>query len=412
MLSFPDDGYYQLTLIRYELTAQEKQDLESGLNIDLSDNIITTTSIEDSDFGAELSNKILLVQNGDCFTLIETSCSEGNHTDGYSNGSECPAHQEVEIWTFCNGPGGGGDDSSNSSGSDTSGGYDTGGGFDTGGGGSGSGSGTGGSDTDNPNDFGDTCKGCGGDIITSSLPELEDALINTPCNELKKLTQQSTANSPTIPLPNKSTREAILQMPNEVTPNAEAGYAFRNIPAGNYAKYAPPLPNDPNHVRFPKNDPDCYGAIHTHPSDLSQWSQMFSHDDLYMLIETQSSYTGPNTNGDDLFVNIMTVTIGGNNYTYAVKITDINKLTDKLNGLHSNDKLWEEYGEKLFSYYIDSNGNPLTNITDYEKAFLQFVQNEDLGVSLYEMKQNRNNDPIWNKLELNGNNSPNRIPCN
>lgn len=54
----------------------------------------------------------------------------------------------------------------------------------------------------------------------------------------------------------------------------------------------------------------------------------------------------------------------------------------------------------------------MTSITYYEKAFLQFVQDEDLGVSLYEMKQNANSDPTWNKLELNGNNTPNRIPCN
>jgi len=103
VLSFPDDDHYQLTLIRYELTDLEKQDLENGIDIDLSDNTITITPIEDSDFGAELSGRIFLVQDGDCFTFIQTSCSFGNHPDGIDvDGSNCPGHHEETLWTFCN----------------------------------------------------------------------------------------------------------------------------------------------------------------------------------------------------------------------------------------------------------------------------------------------------------------------
>lgn len=190
VLSFPDDDHYQLTLIRYELTTQEKQDLENGIDVDLSNNVITTTPVDDSDFGVELSNKLILVEDGDCFTLIETTCSYGNHADGYyESGNECPGHHEEEIWTFCNDSGGGG--GSGSSDGDTSGGYSSDGTIDTGtgGGGGGSGSGTGSSNTDDGSNIGDNCKGCGGNVITSPLPELEEEILEeTPCEILNNKT--------------------------------------------------------------------------------------------------------------------------------------------------------------------------------------------------------------------------------
>jgi hypothetical protein len=109
VISFPSEGYYQITLIRYELTDQEKEDIENGYVIDLSDNIIYTTQLDDIVIGSEIEGRFYVNQNGNCFTLIEETCNCYTHTDqtGYEDCLET-CHNEQVVWTFCNEEGGGG----------------------------------------------------------------------------------------------------------------------------------------------------------------------------------------------------------------------------------------------------------------------------------------------------------------
>lgn len=110
VISFPEDGYYKLTLIKYELTVEQKNKLENGLFVDLRENTITTSPVEDSEFEAQFNQKIALMEDGECFTLLETSCSYGNanHPGGISSGAQCPGYHENIIWTFCNSSNSGG----------------------------------------------------------------------------------------------------------------------------------------------------------------------------------------------------------------------------------------------------------------------------------------------------------------
>lgn len=125
VLSFPEEGLCQITLIKYELTPEEQKNLEKGTYVDFNGKIISKTSLNDSDFAAQLSERLIFVDNGSCFSLVQTSCSYGNHPDGYLNGKSCPGFHEEIVWTFCNDSGGGSSadngGSSNDNGSNTSG---------------------------------------------------------------------------------------------------------------------------------------------------------------------------------------------------------------------------------------------------------------------------------------------------
>jgi len=189
VLSFPKEGVYQLTLVKYELTLQEIQDVKDGVSIDLSDNLITLTPIQDTIFDNILGERLEFIQDGDCYSLVDTGCSYGNHTDGMDeDGGDCPGHYENEIWSFCNESGGGGSGISGGDGSPTG---DPSGGEGTSGGG---GSSSGGGDV-----IDDSCKGCGWTAPIPDIPELEleeeEECIPLTAENQTAITNYLTANS-------------------------------------------------------------------------------------------------------------------------------------------------------------------------------------------------------------------------
>ena len=293
------------------------------------------------------------------------------------------------------------------------------GGWNTDGGG---GANTGPGDPNDPTGPGTGCRGCG-DIITSPVFEFEDEGGETPCDELKKLTQNPTLpNYPNMTSQDKNIRTAIINMDSEINPYSEKGYAFLSIQPNGimeyapFADYTPPPPSDPNHVYF--SSPFMFGTLHTHPND-DVYIPMFSHDDIYSLLSTAENYISVNTSGNDLFVCVLAVEIGSSSYTYAIKIEDITKL-QKLKNLHpkanGTKTKWVQYGEKLKKYYEKKANGVNGSSSQYEKTFLQFIEDQDLGVSLYEMEQINTGTPDvqenWKKLELDGNNPLKEIPCN
>ena len=213
-------------------------------------------------------------------------------------------------------------------------------------------------------------------------------------------------------------------MPNEIPPTSEAGYSFigttNNQSYGPYANFL--SPDASNHVYFNLHYL-MYGYIHTHPND-GKHIPMFSLDDIYTLLEIAENFnangpTGLNTSGNDLFTAIMVSKIGGVAYTYAIKIDDISKLQE-LKKLHPKGNgsfiKWERYGDRLNEKYKDDADGANGTQAQYEKTLLEFLKDEDLGVSLYQMEQVNFGTPnvyeIWKKVELNGDNPPKKTPCN
>ncbi|WP_442787715.1 hypothetical protein [Flavobacterium suncheonense] len=85
---------------------------------------------------------------------------------------------------------------------------------------------------------------------------------------------------------------------------------------------------------------------------------------------------------------------------------------------NSEDKNdWKKYGETLEKQYVKRANGANGTKTQYERTFLQFLKEQDLGVTLYEMEQFNVGTPNvqekWKKLELAADNTNiDEIPCN
>ena len=133
LLSLQIDGSYKAFIVSYDLSEQEKEDLNNGLNVDF-ERRLSTAKIDD----IELSSSLIRIKSVECIWVITTFCGEGNHEGGYYNGAKCPAHQSrAEVHCSSGGGGGrrtGGNNDGTSDGCDTCGsnGSNSGGGTTTG----------------------------------------------------------------------------------------------------------------------------------------------------------------------------------------------------------------------------------------------------------------------------------------
>ncbi len=74
---------------------------------------------------------------------------------------------------------------------------------------------------------------------------------------------------------------------------------------------------------------------------------------------------------------------GSETKTYAIKIKNINQL-QSLQNLNSNRSRWRRNSQRLIEKYnADADGSA----EQYQKTFLEFVNANNLGVSLFEMGQ-------------------------
>ena len=148
---------------------------------------------------------------------------------------------------------------------------------------------------------------------------------------------------------------------------------------------------------------------------------MFSHDDIYTLLSVKDNYgsfqMANSPNGDAVFVAVLVAQQGGQTHTYAIKIEDITKLQE-LDSLYQNDEDWDDFGSELQQKYSQEANGVNGTAAQYQKTFLNFINDLNLGVSLYEMEQSNvgtpNVEETWKKLTLNAT-SPNGIkktPCN
>ena len=409
MLSSNQEDSYDAYISVYAISQQDLDSLLVGRAVDLEGKT-ALLRIEDDH---QLVDEVLLGKE----IYIEYLCPEvtvipgndcgcqGHHTladilNGvychcfFEGGITLTPDQSILSWGYCSDTIGGGDGSS---------------------GGDGSGSGDG--DDDMPDPPIDS-HGNGSGVITtpvpcSKCPELESVWEEKgPCGELNKLVQNPHNNpNPFVTGDHRYPRTAILNMGDFLNSNLEQGYGLYN--AGNvpqYGPYAHHIENtEPQHIFFPVVATQ-FGTIHIH--QIGEGYPMFSHDDIYSLLHIRDTYALDNLNpsGDDLFVAILTVKQGSDNHTYAIKIEDINRL-NALETLHQNEEKWGVLREIMRSLYEDKangmNGTP----TQYQRAFLEFVnefnESNGLGVSLYEMEVDNPGTPNiamnWSKLSLSEN---------
>lgn len=161
-----------------------------------------------------------------------------------------------------------------------------------------------------------------------------------------------------------------------------------------------------------------YGTAHNHLKSNPDHVGVHSPEDLNDLLWSGSFETGSNNPyKKDKPINAIDLVIT-NIGLFALKITDMAKLdafcTKYKNMVKDPDKTkFEEFLEK-FKGAKDYNIQPTSTYEEQVTGFLRFMQDEDLGIELYE--GNKDTYGSWKKLQLvdNGTNvyTFTSIPCN
>ena len=366
VLSFPQAGYIQLKLVKYSLTPAEKEDVSKGVYIDLTDNVVTTTSITDTEFVSQISDKIIFVAIANCISIYETSCTGSeNHQDGYlSNGQECPGHHQEFLGQICVADNGGGvswPDLPVNSGTPGQNGPGQNGG------------------SPNPN----------GQIVTTPvLPELD-----SPCDKIKPLLSLSKANL-------KPKIEALQSCAGQSA--GECGTSLQKNAAGAYSSNPVP-PNPTGSELVVPHGGNVYGSIHTHPI-FPNTIPMYSWGDVHSLFKTYDNSAPHNDKDVTVILVVKTFDALGNpvDTTYALIIKNTSAFTTKmdaelaaLNGT-LKEKI-EEKNKELKSRYE----NVGRGIKNWEKGFLSFFK--DYNISLMKANDALTN---WNELTVNNDSLP------
>ncbi|MCK7590508.1 hypothetical protein M0G43_07990 [Subsaxibacter sp. CAU 1640] len=91
LFSLKPDGTYKTFIVSYDLTEQERDDLNNGLYVNIDGRFIST------EINAEqLVDNVMSKQSAECTWSFTESCSYGNdnHPDGHEySGAECPGYQ-------------------------------------------------------------------------------------------------------------------------------------------------------------------------------------------------------------------------------------------------------------------------------------------------------------------------------
>ncbi|MEO4004402.1 hypothetical protein [Flavobacterium sp. CAU 1735] len=145
-----------------------------------------------------------------------------------------------------------------------------------------------------------------------------------------------------------------------------------------------------NHVNYSKC-PLLFGGIHCH---LKSYYAMFSATDLFMLDKFYSGHNFIRNNGNrdpSLPVHLLVSNIG----VYAISADNLQTL-EKLREIYSNNVRRKNFRQSLEKKYkkIENKSFPIRN---YQNAFLEFLHENDLEVSLYKAN---NELTSWHKLVL------------
>jgi hypothetical protein len=294
-----------------------------------------------------------------------------------------------------------------------------------GGGGSGSGSGTNNDDDDcipaidNP---------CDEDSTTILTPPDDNDENDDGCESLRAMmkTPPNSTNPHTLPDHpenqdglNTKIRLAITNIGSDLNNDDETGFGFYN--RGNFLEYGPYAHHVPaaanNRINFP-NVGYQFGTLHTHP-DNGEAIPMFSHNDMYSLLSIRNSYTPFlstfNSYGDALFVSVLVVKQAGMVKTYAIKIKDFQAFETAMNRMKSTRTDWKQFGKLVKEKFKNDAGGITGTPMQYQQAFLELVQNQNLGLDLYEMEQTGAGTQFvqenWKRLSLDASNNVTENPC-
>ncbi|MBQ0770188.1 MAG: hypothetical protein KBT58_12940 [Bizionia sp.] len=191
LVSLEPDGTYKTSIISYNITAAEKEDISNNIYVDIT-NKVSSTVINDEGIISDIFNKA-----ADCsgYVLLEWCSGPAGH-DGANNYADCTAYNSDRMYYGCGFPGGGGS-TAGSTGNTSPNTGDT-SGSQTNNGGSGGSSSNGGVTTPTTPCRGDDC------------PEaLDDSTPNTPCDELDEVSK---------------TPSKLINLKNSIGLNQEVGF--------------------------------------------------------------------------------------------------------------------------------------------------------------------------------------------
>lgn len=369
------NGTLETKLYKYNVTAQEKENILNGIDVDMT-NKISTLLIDDPNFVSDIFSKIYF--STFCYEASSVfvpgqACKNGHlHPDLCDlQGSEAPtlgSYQTVYIMVTCPDSGGGG--GSGPTGPTDTGGFDGGGTSPTGGG---------------------------------NLLELDDG----PCARLKRLFDTSKGNL-------KQYFPALFNgIPTNVS--GENAVSLKKNSNGVYNNVVLPSSSGST-IPIPTGGTN-YSAIHTHC--LTDYP-IFSIADLITLhgmLNQASSY-----NVNEISFMLACKDFNNVNHLYAITCNNLAQFNQFYGSLIVSVPNWSvlsELEQKIFLNGIfqkQLEEEDINDVPDFEITFLKFINNS--GVNLYKANSNLTN---WSEISLNTsqNNSTvysiadkNVIPCN
>jgi len=392
ILSLKEDGSYKEILTSYYLTEQDLEYYRQTGSLDFDTSIIYSNSTAFSANIDVYSRELMPDLNSSCYDYdLGTSCSGSQHHT-WEERFQCPIFLGTVTGTPPSQPilnldlncadNGGSDSGDTGDGTDD--GVPDGDGNNNGGGGDG-----------NP-------EGNEDPVIT--IPIFEDPTVDEQnCAALYNFTTSSYS------------QDEFNFLEGQVDAGIEKGFVVKADPEfPGFSTDPIQSTNDCEEIPLPFNT-IIYAVMHVHPTGCGNGTQpMFYTGDLNTLYKLASRYN-PNivpSVGDSnaLFTVYMTV----ENYVYALKIEDLDKLS-KIGDIFSNPDDKKDFNDKLLIDFKNSDDSTLTPSQDHlAAALLKFLEDQDLGISVYRSLQddiyyNPNKPPDaqpsnWKKLNLKPNN--------
>lgn len=182
----------------------------------------------------------------------------------------------------------------------------------------------------------------------------------------------------------------------------ETGFQmFANAPKFTDKKWGTLL--DPSGINFDEpSRPDCIGFMHCHLNNST------NPDANNFAIFTPKDFTGltgmliNSTRPINEITMYLTVNVGSNNFTYAIKIKDVNKFIDMCTNMNNETERYKRMWERN----IKTTNTPEKQVNE----FLKIMENEkfDEGIELYKCDENYQN---WEQLILNATKNTIKIKC-
>lgn len=151
------------------------------------------------------------------------------------------------------------------------------------------------------------------------------------------------------------------------------------------------------------------GAMHTHPND-SKTVPMFSAEDIIVLYNLMHNYNYNTYNqSPSSMLETFVFTVTTKNGTYALKVD-----SQQFNGTMYANFLLNKRSQKKFEKNLKNiqlGRNNADNAALFEKDFLNFISDNNLGLSLFKINSATSN---WENLSLNPNdkNQVDTTSCN